>query len=232
MVLLDRALEQDRQAGHPPDSPQHSLRRLMRASSSARSCSLASVCQTRQDAAAQPVPVYPHGPCCRKLRPPGHQSVPTAVQVEKQCAKFYTMHVDQDTIDRGFIIAAHSPALSKFKLLLFEQAPDGHQWELVRQVTTINESHSCAPPQLFPVLQLLRHGVHKVASTTCRRTARRCAGSQQPRSSSCSCPQRRSALHPRPWRRAETWSRQGRNAHSTDRRPRKAAPRHVPGGVV
>jgi hypothetical protein len=58
-----------------------------------------------------------------------------AVQVEKQCAKFYTMHVDQDTIDQGFIIAAHSPAVSKFKLLLFEQAPDGHQWELVRQVT-------------------------------------------------------------------------------------------------
>lgn len=58
----------------------------------------------------------------------------TAAQVEKQCAKFFTMHVDQDTIDQGFIIAAHSPALSKFKLLLFEQAPDGHQWELVRQV--------------------------------------------------------------------------------------------------
>jgi hypothetical protein len=64
-----------------------------------------------------------------------------AVQVEKQCAKFFTMHVDQDTIDQGFIIAAHSPALSKFKLLLFEQAPDGHQWELVRQVRAMLSCH-------------------------------------------------------------------------------------------
>ena len=75
-----------------------------------------------------------------------------AAQVEKQCAKFFTMHVDQDTIDRGFIIAAHSPALSKFKLLLFEQAPDGHQWELVRQVRAMLDSHVstyatvCCPP--------------------------------------------------------------------------------------
>lgn len=75
-----------------------------------------------------------------------HTQMPTcsarhvAAQVEKQCAKFFTMHVDQDTIDQGFIIAAHSPALSKFKLLLFEQAPDGHQWELVRQVRAMVSS--------------------------------------------------------------------------------------------
>lgn len=115
-----------------------------------------------------------------------------AVQVEKQCAKFFTMHVDQDTIDKGFIIAAHSPALSKFKLLLFEQAPDGHQWELVRQVRAMLNSQ---------LVHMRRSGAHLHLEDTYlrrsrpqaqqmhRRTARGCARSRQLRSSSCSCRQ-------------------------------------------
>ena len=75
-----------------------------------------------------------------------------ATQVEKQQAKFFSIYVDQKTIDSGFVIAAHSPTLSKFKLLLFEQTPDG-QWELVGQVCRSQKQRRCAMPhsQLPPL---------------------------------------------------------------------------------
>jgi len=55
-------------------------------------------------------------------------------QVEKQTARFYTIYVTQQIIDDGFVIAAHSLALSKFKLLMFEQTTDG-QWEMIAQAS-------------------------------------------------------------------------------------------------
>lgn len=112
------------------------------------------------------------------------------VQVEKQSAKFYTIHVDQQTIDEGFIIAAHSPAVSKFKLLFFEQTPEG-QWELIRQVwrmssrTTLDHRagqwsvHAGGP-------STAQHAALVLCSLR-RRIAARCTKSQQPRSSSCTC---------------------------------------------
>ena len=53
-----------------------------------------------------------------------------SVQVEKQLAKFYSLHVSQQQLDEGFIISAYSASGSKFKLLLFEATADGRH-ELV-----------------------------------------------------------------------------------------------------
>ena len=47
------------------------------------------------------------------------------MQVEKQLAKFYSLHVTQQQLDEGFIISAYSASGSKFKLLLFEATADG-----------------------------------------------------------------------------------------------------------
>jgi len=67
----------------------------------------------------------------------GHRlRLPTSmhVQVEKQLARFYSLHITQQQLDQGFVISAYSTQSSKFKLLLFEATPDGRH-ELVFSVT-------------------------------------------------------------------------------------------------
>ena len=56
------------------------------------------------------------------------------VQIDKTAAAFYELAVTQRQIDEGLIIAAHSRAGSRFKLLLFERTWEGH-WEVVAQVS-------------------------------------------------------------------------------------------------
>ena len=56
------------------------------------------------------------------------------MQIDKTAAAFYELAVTQRQIDEGPIIAAHSRAGSRFKLLLFERTWEGH-WEVVAQVS-------------------------------------------------------------------------------------------------
>ena len=56
------------------------------------------------------------------------------MQVDRTAACFYEMMISQRQIDEGFVIAAHSKAGSRLKLLLFERSQDAH-WELAVQVT-------------------------------------------------------------------------------------------------
>jgi hypothetical protein len=58
-------------------------------------------------------------------------------RVEKASCQYYTLEVTQRHITRGFIIGAHSVTGSKFKLLMFEAAEEGGQWELQLQEDSI-----------------------------------------------------------------------------------------------
>lgn len=56
-------------------------------------------------------------------------------RVDKSGCHYYTLDLEQRHIDAGFVIGAHSPAGSKFKLLMFETTDNsrGGQWDLVLQ---------------------------------------------------------------------------------------------------
>ena len=75
------------------------------------------------------VPISPSGPASLMTLP-----TPVHMQVEKQLARFYSLHITQQQLDQGFVISAYSTQSSKFKLLLFETTPDCRH-ELVFSVT-------------------------------------------------------------------------------------------------
>ena len=56
-----------------------------------------------------------------------------SMQIDKTAAAFHELALTQQQIDEGFIIAAHSKAGSRFKLLLFERTSEGF-WEVIAQV--------------------------------------------------------------------------------------------------
>ena len=55
--------------------------------------------------------------------------------MDKGQAAFYDIMITKEDIDSGFVIGAHSPVGSKFKLLLFEETETG-RWEVHHQVFT------------------------------------------------------------------------------------------------
>jgi len=91
-------------------------------------------------------------PCssCVLTRHSSSLATPVHVQVEKQLARFYSLHITQKQLDEGFIISAFSTQSSKFKLLLFEATPDGRH-ELAFSVTSWDLNSSLRVYDVFHI---------------------------------------------------------------------------------